>query len=157
MEHKLLDGTILKNGITVYCVSELTYNLVESIINNLTENELKTHIYGSDYGTPSFGSYQTLYKYCKENNIVCKQLEDIIKSLEITNDDPIKNIPKFYLGQDVETNDGKGIIVSLNMKFNGIYIEPDTSEATVWYSSENKKEGFNMISKTYKLTELKEL
>ena len=66
-------------------------------------------------------------------------------------------MPRFYLGQEVQTKDGKGIIVNLKMQWNGLYIEPNTSEAVVWYSTEtaaNRTEGGNWVSFTYKLTEL---
>lgn len=66
-------------------------------------------------------------------------------------------MPRFYLGQEVQTKDGKGIIVDLKMQWNGLYIEPNTSEAVVWYSTEsavNRTEGGNWVSFTYKLTEL---
>ena len=66
-------------------------------------------------------------------------------------------MPRFYLGQEVQTKDGKGIIVDLKMQWNGLYIEPNTSEAVVWYSTEsaaNRTEGGNWVSFTYRLTEL---
>lgn len=66
-------------------------------------------------------------------------------------------MPRFYLGQEVQTKDGKGIIVDLKMQWNGLYIEPNTSEAVVWYSTEsaaNRTEGGNLVSFTYRLTEL---
>ena len=66
-------------------------------------------------------------------------------------------MPRFYLGQEVQTKDGKGIIVQLNMQWNGLYIEPNSSEAVVWYSTElaaSRTEGGNWVSFTYKLTEL---
>lgn len=80
------------------------------------------------------------------------KLSDYQKALHIAS-----AMPRFYLGQEVQTKDGKGIIVDLKMQWNGLYIEPDTSEAVVWYSTEsaaNRTEGGNWVSFTYKLTEL---
>lgn len=81
-----------------------------------------------------------------------EKLSDYKKALHIAS-----VMPRFYLGQEVQTKDGKGIIVDLKMQWNGLYIEPNTSEAVVWYSTEsaaNRTEGGNWVSFTYKLTEL---
>ena len=81
-----------------------------------------------------------------------EKFSDYQKALSIASD-----MPRFYLGQEVQTKDGKGIIVDLKMQWNGLYIEPNTSEAVVWYSTEsaaNRTEGGNWVSLTYKLMEL---
>lgn len=39
--------------------------------------------------------------------------------------------------QEVNTEDGRGILVSIETPSNGLYIEFDRSEATVWYGTEN--------------------
>jgi len=81
-----------------------------------------------------------------------EKLSDYQKALHIAS-----VMPRFYLGQEVQTKDGNGIIVDLKMQWNGLYIEPNTSEAVVWYSTElaaNRTEGGNWVSFTYKLTEL---
>lgn len=81
-----------------------------------------------------------------------EKLSDYQKALSIAS-----VMPRFYLGQEVQTKDGKGIIVDLKMQWNGLYIEPNTSEAVVWCSTEsaaNRTEGGNWVSFTYKLTEL---
>ena len=81
-----------------------------------------------------------------------ENLSDYQKALHI-----VSVMPRFYLGQEVQTKDGKGIIVDLKMQWNGLYIEPNTSEVVVWYSTEtaaNRTEGGNWVSFTYKLTEL---
>lgn len=80
------------------------------------------------------------------------ELSDYKKGLHI-----VSIMPRFYLGQEVQTKDGKGIIVELNMPWNGLYIKPNMSEAVVWYSTEspaNRTEGGSWVSFTYKLTEL---
>ena len=81
-----------------------------------------------------------------------EKLSDYQKALHIAS-----VMPRFYLGQEVQTKDGKGIIVDLRMQWNGLYIEPDKSEAVVCYSTEsaaNITEGGNWVSFTYRLTEL---
>ena len=81
-----------------------------------------------------------------------EKLSDYQKALHIAS-----VMHRFYLGQEVQTKDGKGIIVDLKMQWNGLYIEPNTSEAVVWYSTEsaaNRTEGGNWVSFTYKLMEL---
>lgn len=81
-----------------------------------------------------------------------EKLSDYQKALHIAS-----VMPRFYLGQEVQTKDGKGVIVDLKMQWNGLYIEPNTSEAVVWYSTESaasRTEGGNWVSFTYRLTEL---
>lgn len=70
----------------------------------------------------------------------------------------VKDIPKFYLGQEVQTKDGNGIIVKLHMKWNGLYIQPNSSEAVVWFSTKSTHKNKNKwISFTYNLLEIKEI
>jgi len=72
----------------------------------------------------------------------------------------VSNMPRFYLGQEVQTKEGKGIIVCLRMQWNGLYIEPNTSEAVVWYSTESsvaRINGGKWLQLTYNLTELTSL
>lgn len=69
----------------------------------------------------------------------------------------LKSLPKYYLGQEVMTKQGKGIIVELRMEWNGLYVVPERSEAIIWYSTNEatrRPEGGNWVSYTYKLTEL---
>jgi hypothetical protein len=68
----------------------------------------------------------------------------------------VSSLPKFYLGQEVETKDGRGIIVSLNMFHNGLYISPENSSAVVWYSLE-KASSINgrWVNAVYPLKDLK--
>lgn len=80
------------------------------------------------------------------------QLSDYERVLNIIN-----TIPKFFLGQEVQTKDGKGIIVGLSVEWNGLYIVPESSTAVVWYSTEKsvtKKDGGKWISSIYKISEL---
>ena len=64
----------------------------------------------------------------------------------------MKLVPKFNLGQLVKTPDGEGIIVNLHVEYNGLYISEETAKATVWYSTDEAKNGW--VSKEYALKEL---
>ena len=55
---------------------------------------------------------------------------DYMRSLEQTT-----IMPRFYIGQEVKTPHGVGILVSIEMPHNGLYIEPNRAEAVVWYGS----------------------
>lgn len=61
-------------------------------------------------------------------------------------------IPRFYLGQEVQTKDGKGIIVKIEMEWNGLYISPERSIAVVWYSTDDTQ--CKWVNKQYTLNEL---
>ena len=45
----------------------------------------------------------------------------------------VASLPKYYLGQEIVTEYGKGIIVSLSMPTNGLYISPEKSKCVVWF------------------------
>jgi hypothetical protein len=61
-------------------------------------------------------------------------------------------IPKIYLGQEINTPLGKGIVVSLSMPSNGLYLSPEKAELTVWFSTQQAKDGW--VQRTYTFTEL---
>jgi len=65
----------------------------------------------------------------------------------------VKNIPKIYLGQEVQTPFGNGIVVKLSMDFNGLYLRPEVSEAIVWFSTSDSKGGW--VCKSFRLNEIK--
>jgi hypothetical protein len=67
--------------------------------------------------------------------------------------DRIKIIPKIYLGQEVDTPIGRGIVVSIQMAYNGLYLSPEKSTAIVWFSTSEAKGGF--VNKQFSLSELK--
>lgn len=67
--------------------------------------------------------------------------------------DSVKNIQKIYLGQEVETSFGKGIVVRMEMDFNGLYIRPECSKVVVWFSCTDSKGGW--VSHSFKLSEVK--
>lgn len=60
-------------------------------------------------------------------------------------------IPKFYLGQEVETPYGIGVIVDMKMDYNGLYISPENASVVVWYSCDSRN---GKISWQYKLSEI---
>lgn len=64
----------------------------------------------------------------------------------------LKLMPRFCLGQTIKTIDGEGIIVELKMEWNGLYVNEESSVATIWYSTDEAKNGF--VSRQYKITEL---
>lgn len=79
--------------------------------------------------------------------------------VELTDYEKALNIavvmPRFYLGQEVETKDGKGLIVKLEMEWNGLYISAEQSKAVVWFSTMNKNTKW--INASYKLNELNQV
>jgi hypothetical protein len=57
--------------------------------------------------------------------------------------------------QEVNTEDGRGIIVSVNTPFNGLYVEFDRAMVTVWYGTDKAVySGVRWISKEYSLKDL---
>lgn len=50
-------------------------------------------------------------------------------------------LPKLYLGQEVRTENGRGIITSLEMPTNGLYISPESTNVVVWYGMEDERPG----------------
>jgi len=87
----------------------------------------------------------------KQINMKKEKLSDYEAALKL-----VSSLPKFHLGQEVETKDGIGIIVSLNMFHNGLYISPESSSAVVWYSTEKAfLEGTRWVNAVYLLSELK--
>ena len=67
----------------------------------------------------------------------------------------VSTLTKFYLGQEVETEFGVGIIVNLEMSFNGLYVSPESSKVTVWFSTEGAKEGW--VSHNFSIYKIKPL
>jgi len=67
--------------------------------------------------------------------------------------DSVKNIPKIYLGQEVKTPIGKGIVVNIYMSHNGLYLSPDRSKVVVWFSTSCSKGGF--VNREFNISELK--
>ena len=75
-------------------------------------------------------------------------MTDYEKALE-----SVKDLPKIYLGQEVDTEIGRGIVVHLEMEFNGLYIRPEVSSVVVWFSTSDSKGGW--VSKSFKLSDIK--
>lgn len=76
------------------------------------------------------------------------KLSDYTRSLRQT-----AVMPRFFIGQEVKTEHGIGIIVAIEMPHNGLYLQPERAEAVVWYSTERAFEE-GRVSFTYKLSEL---
>lgn len=66
-----------------------------------------------------------------------------------------KTLPKYYLGQEVyaaiEGVIEKGIIVKLEMPFNGLYISPEKSDCQVWFSTDSTN---GWVVHTFKLSDI---
>ncbi len=59
--------------------------------------------------------------------------------------------------QEVNTEDGRGILVNIETPFNGLYIEFDRSKAIVWYGTDNAVyNGCKWISREYSLKDLED-
>lgn len=57
--------------------------------------------------------------------------------------------------QEVNTEDGRGILVSVNTPFDGIYVDFDRARATVWYGTDKSVyNGCRWISREYSLSDL---
>lgn len=53
----------------------------------------------------------------------------------------VRRVSKLML-QQVKTPHGAGLLISLQMPYNGLYIEPDRADCTVWYSTDKAQSGF---------------
>jgi hypothetical protein len=60
--------------------------------------------------------------------------------------------------QEVNTEDGRGILVSIETPHNGLYVEFDRAKATVWYGTDKSvfTNFSRWISKEYSLRDLEE-
>lgn len=59
--------------------------------------------------------------------------------------------------QEVNTEDGRGLLISIQTPFNGLYVEFDRAYCVVWYGTD--KSVYNVarwISKEYSLKDLEE-
>ena len=74
-------------------------------------------------------------------------MTDYEKSLE-----NCKTIPKFYLGEEVETPIGYGIIVNLILQHNGLFIDSGYPIVVVWFSVADSKDGF--VNRSFNISEI---
>jgi len=59
--------------------------------------------------------------------------------------------------QEVKTEDGVGILVSIETPYNGLYVEFERARATVWYGVKNSVfSGVRWTSKEYSLKDLED-
>lgn len=64
-------------------------------------------------------------------------------------------MPRFFIGQEVKTKHGIGIIVAIEIPCNGLCLYPKRAKAAVWYSREKSfEEGIRWVTFAYKLSEL---
>ena len=64
--------------------------------------------------------------------------------------------PSFLkLYQEVNTKDGRGLLISVETPFNGLYVEFDRAKAVVWYRN-SVYDGGKWISREYSLKDLEE-
>jgi hypothetical protein len=71
-----------------------------------------------------------------------------LAALDRVNDE----LPIFHLGQEVDTEYGRGIIISIAMPHNGLYLSPEQANAVVWYSTEGATQGW--VNHEFRLTDL---
>jgi hypothetical protein len=58
-----------------------------------------------------------------------------------------KNFPKIHIGQEIQTEIGKGLVVGIDVPFlSGISVNPEKCAITVWYSKECEKWDFYTFS-----------
>lgn len=67
----------------------------------------------------------------------------------------MNKLPRFYLGQEVVTPIGRGIIIRMEMPSNGLYLSPEKATAIVWFSTEAAQQGW--VQKEFALDELKDI
>lgn len=67
----------------------------------------------------------------------------------------VADLPKVALGEEVDTPIGRGIIVSMEMPFNGLYLSPQKAIAVVWFSTTDSINGW--VSREFRLPELKKI
>ena len=65
----------------------------------------------------------------------------------------VSRLPKVYLGQEINTPLGKGIVINISMPSNGLYLSPEKAELTVWFSTMQFKHGW--VQYTYSYNDLK--
>jgi hypothetical protein len=59
--------------------------------------------------------------------------------------------------QEVNTEDGRGILVNISTPHNGLYVDFERSRATVWYGMDKSVyNGCRWVSKEYSLKDLEE-
>lgn len=69
-----------------------------------------------------------------------------------------ENLPSFSLGEEVKTKEGIGVIVSLRMPHNGLYLSPESAMAVVWFSTQKAvNESLNWVSSEMYLHEIQKI
>jgi len=82
-----------------------------------------------------------------------EKLEEAIRTLDYDKaKSVVEALPKFYIGEEVMTDIGKGLLISISMPSNGLYLSPERAVGIVWYSTQDSKGGY--VQKEYSLTDL---
>jgi|WetSurMetagenome_2_1015567.scaffolds.fasta_scaffold143567_2 hypothetical protein len=69
--------------------------------------------------------------------MTCETKEELCNDIDYRRAlDCIKDLPRYYLGEEVDTIHGRGILVDISMPSNGLYISPEKTECVVWYSTQ---------------------
>jgi hypothetical protein len=69
-----------------------------------------------------------------------------------------KEIPQHYLGEEVITPLGIGLIVQLDVPFNGLYVSPVCGEVVVWFSTERAvEEGIKWVNHKFPINKIKKI
>lgn len=55
--------------------------------------------------------------------------------------------------QQVQTPHGVGLLIGLDVPYNGLYVEPCRAQFTVWYSTDKSQSGW--VSHAYYVTDIK--
>jgi hypothetical protein len=112
----------------------------------------------------SAGSVEELIKHLEEKVVEiddsdCKNLENVLFAIEGSNLESqtdygkakirVSSLPKITLGQEINTPLGKGIVISLSMPSNGLYLSPEKAEVTVWFSTMQFQHGWVQYSYSY--------
>lgn len=80
-----------------------------------------------------------------------KVQEDMRKDYENSRE-ACKALPKIYLGQEVETDKGVGIVIGLDMPSNGLYLSPHVASVVVWFGMENAQ---RVVQSVFRPSEVK--
>lgn len=68
--------------------------------------------------------------------------------------DSLKDFPKYYLGQEVQTPLGKGIIIELFMRANGLHVLPNDCGCIVWFGTEEAFSRAGFVQKKFDLSDI---
>ena len=82
-----------------------------------------------------------------EQELPYNEVEDYTAALEA-----VKKMPRFYIGQEVSTEFGDGILTFFDMPTNGLYISPERTQCVVWYGTSKARP---FVTHTFNLGEIR--